>query len=133
MFHILCNDGLELEIVEKLKLNHQVIATHYEKEVLRDVIKHVDILVVRSKTIVDKALIDHSLQTKKLKLIIRAGVGLDNIDFTCCEASGIKVYNTPKASTQVVAELTLSFMLALSRQITFADQSMKHMTWEKND
>jgi D-3-phosphoglycerate dehydrogenase len=95
MFNIFCNDGLGLDIVAKLKINHQVVTTHYEKEALSDVIQHVDILVVRSKTIVDKALIDDSLQTKKLKLIIRAGVGLDNIDVTYCQTHHIKVYNHP--------------------------------------
>jgi D-3-phosphoglycerate dehydrogenase/(S)-sulfolactate dehydrogenase len=87
-------------------------------------------LVVRNRT---KVTADVIAAAPKLKVIARAGVGLDNIDVAYATDQGIKVYNTPKASTQVVAELTLSFMLALSRQITFADQSMKHMTWEKND
>jgi D-3-phosphoglycerate dehydrogenase / 2-oxoglutarate reductase len=132
MFKILCNDGLEEDIVKKLSMRHEVILNHYPKDELNKMIKDIDILVIRSKTKVDKELVDHALKTKKLKLIIRAGVGLDNIDFDYCLKHGIKVHNTPKASTQVVAELTLSFMLALSRRITYANQTMKDMTWEKN-
>ena len=128
---ILLNDGLDQEIIEKLQPEYDIINRHYPKTELLEKIKEVDCIVIRSKTKIDKDIIDASLETNRLKLIIRAGVGLDNVDLTYAKAKGITVKNTPKASTQVVAELTISFMLSLSRNIPYADYSMKQMAWEK--
>lgn len=128
---ILLNDGLDKTIIKKLETSHTVINKHHDQKALLDIIKTVDIVVVRSKTLITKEVIDAAKATNQLKLIIRAGVGLDNIDVTYAQSHGIVVSNTPKASTQVVAELTLSFMLALSRNIAYADSSMKQMAWEK--
>ncbi len=131
MINILLNDGLEQEIIDQLKALYDVEDHHYPKPELLEKIKEVDIIVIRSKTTIDQDVIDAALETNQLKLIIRAGVGVDNIDCRYAESKGITVRNTPKASTQVVAELTLSFMLALSRNISYADASMKQMAWEK--
>lgn len=129
---ILLNDGLDQEIIKQLEKQHEVIKHHYDHQELLEVIKRVDIIVIRSKTTINKEVIDAACQTNTLKLIIRAGVGLDNVDVDYARHKGIQVSNTPKASTQVVAELTLSFMLALSRNIAYADHSMRQMAWEKN-
>ncbi len=132
MAKILLNDGLDQEIINQLKTYYEVINNHYDHQALLEEIKHIDVIVIRSKTTIDQALIDAAATSGTLKLIIRAGVGLDNIDVSYAEDKGIVVKNTPKASTQVVAELTLSFMLALSRNIAHADHSMRQMAWEKN-
>ena len=132
MVRILLNDGLDQDVIDLLEKDYDVVNNHYDHNELKNEIKKYDVLVVRSKTTVDKSIIDASLETSKLKLIIRAGVGLDNIDLDYANKNNIIVKNTPKASTQVVAELTISFMLALSRNITLANESMKKMEWTKN-
>lgn len=84
--------------------------------------------MVRSATKVRKPAIDAA---QGLKLIIRAGVGLDNIDADYAEAKGIKVLNTPKASTDSVAELALAHMFALARALVRATETMREGKWEK--
>jgi len=87
-----------------------------------------DAVVVRSATRVTKEVIDAG---KQLKVIARAGAGVDNIDVEAAEAKGIKVISSPEATTVAVAELTLGLMLSLARQIPHADASMKQGKWEK--
>jgi D-3-phosphoglycerate dehydrogenase len=89
-----------------------------------------EVVVVRSKTNVDKEFID---QTKNLKLVIRAGVGLDNIDKEYCKTKGIEVKNTPGASTISVAELVFAHLLAISRNIVTANVSMREDKWIKKE
>jgi D-3-phosphoglycerate dehydrogenase len=85
-------------------------------------------MVVRSRTKVRAPLID---QAANLKLIIRGGVGLDNIDVAYAESKGIEVRNTAAASSNSVAELTIGYLLALARPIAQATASMKAGAWEK--
>lgn len=87
-----------------------------------------DVLVVRSRTKVTAAVMDRA---PKLKLIVRGGVGVDNIDVPHAEAKGIEVRNTPLASANSVAELTIGYLFALARQIPQATASMKAGQWEK--
>ena len=87
-----------------------------------------DVIVVRSATKVRKPLIEAA---KNLKLIVRAGVGLDNIDVEYAESRGIEVMNTPAASSNAVAELTVGYLLALARRIPQTTASMKAGKWEK--
>jgi len=68
---------------------------------------------------------------KNLKLIVRAGVGLDNVDAEYAQARGIEVINTPAASTNAVAELTVGYLLALARHLPQATASMRAGNWEK--
>jgi D-3-phosphoglycerate dehydrogenase len=68
---------------------------------------------------------------RSLKLIVRGGVGVDNIDVAAAEAEGVRVMNTPAASSTSVAELALALMFSLARQIPRADQSMKSGAWDK--
>jgi D-3-phosphoglycerate dehydrogenase len=88
-----------------------------------------DAIVVRSRTKVTAGVIDKGLP--RLKLIIRGGVGVDNIDVKHAQAHGVEVRNTPAASSNSVAELTLGYMLALARSIPQATASMKAGQWEK--
>lgn len=96
---------------------------------LEAVVGNYDAIVVRSRTKVTAAVIDKGVPG--LKLIIRGGVGVDNIDVKHAESRGVEVRNTPAASSNSVAELTLGYMLALARQIPQATASMKAGQWEK--
>ncbi|MFA6008311.1 MAG: hydroxyacid dehydrogenase, partial [Candidatus Shapirobacteria bacterium] len=89
-----------------------------------------EIIIVRSKTKVDKAMIDAA---PKLKYIIRGGVGVDTIDVDYAKAKGILVDNTPEASSLAVAELTFALMLALPNHLVKADVSMKEGKWLKKE
>lgn len=85
-------------------------------------------IVVRSRTKVRTPLIDVATN---LKVIVRGGVGLDNIDVEYAQSKGIRVLNTPAASTDSVAELTVGYMFALARRIPQMTASMKAGKWEK--
>ena len=85
-------------------------------------------MVVRSRTKVTREVIDAGTS---LKAIVRAGVGLDNIDVAYAKEKGVQVLNTPTASTQSVAELTVGYMLALARRLPQMTASMKEGKWEK--
>lgn len=87
-----------------------------------------DALIVRSAVQVDGALLDHAL---KLRVIGRAGVGVDNIDLDAATRKGIAVMNTPGANAIAVAEHTLGLMLAMARHLTRADALMHAGKWEK--
>jgi len=97
-------------------------------EDLLQVIPAYDAMVVRSRTKVTPAVIDAGTN---LKLIIRGGVGVDNIDVKHAESRGVEVRNTPAASSNSVAELTIGYLLALVRQIPQASATMKQGAWEK--
>ncbi|EGT4877076.1 MAG: D-2-hydroxyacid dehydrogenase, partial [Clostridioides difficile] len=131
-YNILVTDGIEKEAARKLReLDFNVIEQFYEKDVLGDKLKDVDVLVVRSATKVTKDVIDKALEGKKLKLIVRGGVGLDNIDVKYAQANGIKVMNTPNASSISVAELTIGQLFVLARFINTANVTMRDGKWEK--
>lgn len=95
-----------------------------------DDLPEADIVLVRSKTKCTKEYID---QAKKVKLIIRGGVGLDNIDVKYAKEKNITVYNTAEASSIAVAELTFAMMLAIPNRLVEADNSMKAGKWLKKE
>lgn len=97
-------------------------------EQLPQVLPAYDGMVVRSRTKVPRPLID---QAPNLKVIVRGGVGLDNIDVEYARSKGIAVLNTPAASSASVAELTIGYLFSLARQIPQATSSMKSGLWEK--
>lgn len=99
-----------------------------DRSKLASIINQYDVLVVRGRTKVDATLIRHS----HLKIVGRAGVGLDNVDLQAAKEKGVTVLNTPSAPTTSVAELTVALMLSLLRRIPFADRSMKQGQWIKN-
>jgi len=97
-------------------------------EELLEMIPHFDALIVRSRTKVTRDVMERG---KNLKVIGRAGVGVDNIDLEAASERGIKVVNAPTGSTISVAELALAHMLCLSRHLSKADSTMKDGKWEK--
>ncbi|AUN10081.1 3-phosphoglycerate dehydrogenase [Clostridium botulinum] len=131
MIKILVSDGMEQNALNKL--NEQgfvVLDKHFEKEELKEKIKDFDAIIIRSATKVDKEIIDAGIKGN-LKLVVRAGVGLDNVDLEYAKEKGVKVFNTPKASSVSVAELTLGHMLCISRFINTANVTMLQGKWEK--
>ena len=131
MFRVLVTDGMESSGVESLRnAGFEVVEEHYAPEILGEKLRDFDALVVRSATKVREPIIDAALGGK-LKLIISGGVGVDNIDVAYAESKGIKVTNTPNASSASVAELALGHMFALTRYIHIANVTMREGKWEK--
>jgi D-3-phosphoglycerate dehydrogenase len=131
MYHILVPDNLDkagLRLLEAAEgITVQAAAKMSRDEVLA-AIPSADALIIRSATKVDRAVLDAA---PKLKLIGRAGVGVDNVDLTAATERGIIVMNAPDGNTVATAELTLGLMLALARHIPAADGSLKAGQWER--
>ena len=128
---ILVTDGMSKSAVAQLKANgHEVVEQFYESDVLGSALKEFDCVVVRSKTKVRANHIDEAAEGS-LKLIIRGGVGVDNIDVKYAESKGICVRNTPCASSASVAELALGHMFALARYIGISNATMRAGEWNK--
>jgi D-3-phosphoglycerate dehydrogenase len=100
-----------------------------DKEKLAEIIDGFDGLAVRSATKVTSKIIDRA---KKLKVVGRAGIGVDNVDIPAATAKGIIVMNTPFGNSITTAEHAITLMLALARQIPQADASTQAGKWEKN-
>lgn len=134
MLRILLNDGLDKKAISNLEmLGCDVDTNHYDIEDLKEKIKEVDCIVIRSATKITRELIDEAIKGGNLKLIIRGGVGLDNIDVKYAEQNGIKVRNTPNASSSSVAEIILAHMLSLARFLNQSNITMKAGLWKKKD
>jgi D-3-phosphoglycerate dehydrogenase len=99
-------------------------------EELPDKVKDADVLIVRSATRITAEVIQAA---KRLKVIGRAGIGVDNIDLEAASEREIRVVNTPGATTASVAELTLGAILSLARWIHTADASMRAGKWERTE
>ncbi|EHP88261.1 phosphoglycerate dehydrogenase [Methanotorris formicicus] len=129
MVKILVTDPLHEDAIKILKEVGDVeVATGLSKEELLEKIKDAEVLVVRSGTKVTREVIEHA---EKLKVIGRAGVGVDNIDLDTATEKGIIVVNAPDASSISVAELTMGLMLAAARNIPQATESLKRGEWDR--
>ena len=132
MYRVLATDGMDKSGVAALiAAGYEVVEQFYEPEELKEQVKNYDVLVVRSATKVREPIIDAAVEGGRLKLIIRGGVGVDNIDVKYAESKGIKVANTPKASSDAVAELALAHMFSCARFISAAGYTMREGKWEK--
>ena len=100
-----------------------------DKEKLAEIIGDFDGLAIRSATKVTPKILE---KAKNLKVIGRAGIGVDNVDIPAATAKGIIVMNTPFGNSITTAEHAISLMLALARQIPEADASTRAGKWEKN-
>lgn len=128
---ILATDGMDKSgVLELTAKGHEVVEQFYSPEELAVQVKEYDVLVVRSATKVRAPIID-AAKGSKLKLIIRGGVGVDNIDVEYAEKNGIAVRNTPRASSDSVAELALAHMFSVCRFISAAGHTMREGLWEK--
>jgi D-3-phosphoglycerate dehydrogenase len=120
---ILISDAFDPSLPDRLAQFGEVSD---DKEQLADV----DVVLIRSKTKCTKEYIDNA---PNLKIIIRGGVGLDNVDLEYAKEKGIKVFNTPDASSVAVAELAFAHMLAVPNRLIEAHNSMMNGEWKKKE
>ena len=128
---IVIADGLPASAIETLKQPDWNIDNRQGRspsELAAD-LKDADALVVRSATKVTREMIEAA---NKLRVIARAGTGVDNVDVAAATARGIVVMNAPGANSLSVAELAMGLILSLARNIPAADASMKESKWEKS-
>ena len=119
---ILISDAFDKSLPEKLSVFGEVTE---DKSRLAEA----DVVLIRSKT---KANREYLESAKNLKLIIRGGVGMDNIDREYCKEKGIIATNTPKSSAIAVAELAMALMLSVPNNLVFYDTTTKKGEWQKN-
>lgn len=130
---ILITENINSRRIDELKSCYDV---HLEPELwkspkkLKAKISEYDALIVRNQTKVTHDLIDAGSQ---LKIIGRAGAGLDNIDLDAATKAGIVVTNTPDENSISVAELTIGMMLALARMLTSANTNVRNGNWQRNN
>lgn len=132
MINILIKDKIDPFLIQELQRREFQITVSVDepRKIFQEVQNH-EIMIVRSATKVMKNVIDSALQTGNLKLIIRAGVGLDNIDVDYARSKEISVTNTPEASSAAVAELVLAHMLTLARKMVPANLGLREKKWVK--
>lgn len=134
MIKVLTNDGLQQQAIDNLKLlGMEVTNYHYSKEELKNVLKNFDVIAIRSATKIDSDILDSLTDESKLKLIIRAGVGVDNIDVPYAKKLGIEVRNTPNASSDSVAELAIAHMFSVARFLADSNFTMRVGSWNKKE
>ncbi len=132
MIKILANDKIDDQSVKALRdMDIEVTEEHYDPEELKVKIKNYDGVIVRSATKITKEVLESALVSGKLKLVIRAGVGIDNIDKAYAEENGITVHNTPDASTNAVGEMAIGHMLTLARHLHQSNVTMRNGKWLK--
>ncbi|MEM4281823.1 MAG: D-2-hydroxyacid dehydrogenase [Candidatus Caldarchaeum sp.] len=98
---------------------------------LEEMISDYNVLMVRGRTKVTAKIIEKGVPA--LKVVGRAGVGLDNVDVEAAAKHGVKVLNTPEASTNSVAELVIGLMIAVARKIAWCDKVMRSGKWPKHE
>lgn len=128
---VLVSDNLAQSGIEKLRQVPEFdvdVNTSLTHEELRQLIKEYDALVIRSATKVSADIIEAA---NNLKVIARAGIGLDNVDIAAASKHGIVVMNTPEGNVITTAEHTIAMLMALSRNIPQANASLRAGKWEK--
>jgi len=127
---VLVCDPIDREGIRKLQLEGFKVDVKYgiSSDELKRIIGKYDAIIVRSRTKINGEIMRLA---ERLKVIGRAGSGLDNIDMKAAEEMGIAVLNTPEAPARAVAELTFGLILSLTRKIPQADHSMKEGKWLK--
>ncbi len=128
---VLITDGMDKSGIAALKAaGHEIVEQFYAPEELGEALRQFDAVVIRSATKIRKAQLEIA-KGSRLKLIIRGGVGVDNIDVADAESMGITVRNTPNASSNAVAELAIGLMFSCARYISVAGHTMRENKWEK--
>lgn len=127
---VIVADAINEQGIDNLKeVADVVVDTDITPEELLNTIEEYDGIIVRSRTKVTREVIEKS---KKLKIIARAGVGVDNVDVEAATEKGIMVVNAPESTSITVAEHTMGLMLSVARKIAIADKSVKENKWEKS-
>src|SRR5215510_10326589 len=131
-FNVLLLDGIDpagVRILEKTGVIVPIVHDKISREKLLDLVPEADGLIVRSATLVDKELMQ---KASRLRVIGRAGVGVDNVDIDAATERGILVMNSPGGSTSTTAEHAIAMLFALARSIPQAYLSLKNGKWEKS-
>ncbi|HIQ02860.1 MAG TPA: 3-phosphoglycerate dehydrogenase [Desulfurococcales archaeon] len=127
---VLVSDPISENAINLLKSKGLIVDEKPEisHEELKRIIEQYHVLIVRSRTKVTRDIIDSG---RNLKIIARAGVGLDNIDVEYAKSKGITILNAPEAPTIAVAELTIGLMIAIARGICLGNMALKEGKWIK--
>ena len=130
MIKVLIADALSDKAVDIMKSNDLIVdvKTGLKGDELRAIIGDYDALIVRSATKATKDIIEKG---DKLKIIGRAGIGVDNVDVAAATEKGVVVMNTPQGNALAAAEHSIALMFAAARKIAYADKTMKQGKWEK--
>src|SRR6185369_15481402 len=131
-FKVLLLDGIDpagVEVIQHSKSIEAIVRDKISREDLMKLVEDADGIIVRSSTAIDRDLMQ---KAKRLKVVGRAGVGVDNVDLNAATESGILVMNSPGGSTTTTAEHTIAMLFALARNIPQAYKSLKNKQWEKN-
>jgi D-3-phosphoglycerate dehydrogenase len=131
-YNLLITDGLDASAQAVLRREACTVddRTGIAADELAKIIADYDALIVRGRTKVTASVFNAAT---KLKVIGRAGVGVDNIDLAAAKLHGVTVVNAPVSTTIAVAELTFGLLLALAREIPRADSAMKQGQWLKKE
>ena len=126
---ILIVDPIHQLALEEFSNTYNVVnKIHPKRNELLSLISQTEVLIIRSGVKLDANIIDNA---KKLKLIVRAGSGLDNIPVGYCKTKKIEVFNIPNTSYSSVAEFTFGMIISLMRKINIADSHLRNNIWKK--
>ncbi|NOZ90042.1 MAG: phosphoglycerate dehydrogenase [Epsilonproteobacteria bacterium] len=122
--------GLDI-LANDSQINLINAADEPKDKLITEIIPKADVAITRSSTDVDQFFLDHA---KNIKAIVRAGVGVDNVDIDGCSKKGIVVMNVPTANTIAAVELTMAHMLSCVRQFPYAHNNLKQdRVWRRQD
>jgi len=130
-YKVLLLDGIDpagIELIQRTNSIDPIVHEKIVREKLLDIVADAEGLIVRSSTAVDRGLIQ---KAKRLRVIGRAGVGVDNVDLDAATERGVLVMNSPGGSTTTTAEHTIAMLFALARNIPQAYKTLKNRQWEK--
>src|SRR6185369_14136407 len=131
-FKVLLLDGIDpagVEVIQRSKSIEAIVRDKIAREDLMKLVEDADGIIVRSSTAIDRDLMQ---KAKRLKVVGRAGVGVDNVDLDAATECGILVMNSPGGSTTTTAEHAIAMIFSLARNIPQAYRTLKNHQWEKN-
>ncbi|HSU88229.1 MAG TPA: phosphoglycerate dehydrogenase [Terriglobia bacterium] len=130
-YKVLLLDGIDpagIELIQRTNSIDPIVHEKIVREKLLDIVADAEGIIVRSSTAVDRELIQ---KAQRLRVIGRAGVGVDNVDLDAATERGVLVMNSPGGSTTTTAEHTIAMLFALARNIPQAYKTLKNRQWEK--
>src|SRR5262245_36002207 len=131
-FKVLLLDGIDpagVEVIEHSRSVTPVVHDKISRANLMEIIADFDGVIVRSATAIDRAVLQ---KASRLKVVGRAGVGVDNVDIDAATERGVLVMNSPGGSTTTTAEHAIAMLFALARSIPQAHLALKNRKWEKS-
>src|SRR5499426_1893320 len=131
-FKVLLLDGIDpagIDLVKRSKFIEPIVHDKISRDNLMSIVAEADGIIVRSSTLVDRDLMQRA---SRLKVVGRAGVGVDNVDLDAATEYGILIMNSPGGSTTTTAEHTVAMLFALARNIPQAYVTLRGRQWEKS-